>query len=227
MMDWITGIKKAAVFLMGLLVLALGIAFSTVSGLGISPLNCLAYVVGEISGIQMGYITMLLYITYVILEIPIKGKDFRAADLLQIPVAILFGFFVNWTKSRLSVIVCGSYLQQIICTLFSIVLIAAGTTIYVISGLVYQAPEGLILAICGRWHKKFGTVKAGFDITIVVIAFLVGLLFTGKVIGIREGTLLAALGVGLCVNLFGKTLRPWLEKIVLEKSQMKGEQKHA
>lgn len=204
--------KRIGLFFVGLLVLAFGIAFSTVSGLGISPLNCLAFVAGELTGIQMGYVTMALYIVYVLLEIPIKGKNFRAADLLQVVVAIVFGFFVNWTKSAVSGIPCPNYAVQLLYTAISIVLIAAGTTIYVIPKLVYQAPEGLILAICGRWNLKFGHVKSGFDVTVVVIAFLVGVIFGGRVIGIREGTLLAAVGVGLMVSFFSRNLKPALER---------------
>lgn len=207
-----TLIKRIALFFAGLLILAFGIAFSTVSGLGISPLNCLAFVIGELAGIQMGYVTMALYIVYVLLEIPIKGKNFRAADLLQVPVAIVFGFFVNWTKSAVSGFPCPGYAVRLLYTALSIVLIAAGTTIYVIPRLVYQAPEGLILAICGRWNLRFGHVKSGFDVTIVVIAFLVSMIFGGHVIGIREGTLLAAVGVGLMVSLFSRKLKPALER---------------
>lgn len=207
-------IKKAVLFFGGLLILALGIAFSTVSGLGISPLNCLAFVLGEITGTQMGYVTMILYVVYVLLEIPVKGKTFRAADLLQIPVAIVFGLLVNWTKSGLSFLVCSNYIQRLLCCAVSIVMIAAGTTIYVIPKLALQAPEGLILAICGRWNLKFGTVKSCFDVTVVAIAFLVGILCKGQVIGIREGTLLAAIGVGLVVNVCNRTIKPALTRFL-------------
>lgn len=204
--------KKLILFIAGLLILALGIAFSTVSGLGISPLNCLAFVLGEICSVQMGYMTMVLYIVYVLIEIPIKGKDFRIVDLLQIPVAILFGFFVNWTKSGLAALVCANYVQRLLCCLVSIVMIAAGTTLYVVPHLTYQAPEGLIMAICGRWNKKFGTVKTCFDVAVVIAAFLAGIFFRGTVIGIREGTLFAAFGVGMVVNVFHKTLQPIAER---------------
>lgn len=204
--------KKWLLFLLGLLTLAFGIAFSTVSGLGISPLNCLAFVIGELSGIQMGYVTMLLYVVYVLLEIPVKGKDFKLTDLLQIPVAILFGFFVNWTKAAVSGIQATHYTVRLAFTALSIVLIAAGTTLYVIPKLALQAPEGLILAICGRWKLKFGHVKLGFDVTIVVLAALCGLIFGGRIIGIREGTLLAAFGVGLMVSFFSKNLKPAAER---------------
>ncbi len=209
-------LKRGIIFLAGLLLLAFGIAVSTISGLGVSPLNCLAFVISQILNTQMGYITAALYIVYVLIEIPIKGKNFKATDLLQIPVAILFGLFVNWTKTLVSGITCAFYWQSLLCTLISIVLIAAGTTIYVIPNLVYQAPEGLIMAICDRWHLKFGNVKTGFDVTIVVIAFIVSLIFTHSIIGIREGTLIAAIGVGLCVGFLSKNLKPaltaWCEK---------------
>ena len=204
--------KKLLLFFGGLLLLALGIALSTVSGLGISPLNSLAFVISELSGVQMGYVTMLLYVAYVALEIPVKGRDFRAADLLQVPVAVIFGFFVNWTKQMVSGIVPANYAIRLLFTAASIVLIAAGTTIYVIPNLALQAPEGLILAICGRWKLKFGNVKLGFDITVVAIAAVVGLAFSGHVIGIREGTLLAAVCVGLCVSFFGRHLKPGLQR---------------
>ena len=215
-------IVRIVIFLAGLVIMACGIALSTRSGLGISPLNSLAYVCSVLTGAEMGYFTMLLYLVYVLLEIPIKGKSFRAADLLQIPVAVLFGLLVNWARSLTQVIVCSNYLQQILCTLVSIVLIAAGTVIYVIPELVCQAPEGLILSICSRWNLAFSTVKTGFDITIVVLALLVGLAFSGSVIGIREGTLIAAVGVGFMTGIFNKTIRPVLAGVL-----NKGEKIHA
>lgn len=214
----ITG-RGVFVFFLGLLTLAFGIAFSTVSGLGISPLNCLAFVISEISHIQMGYVTMLLYVVYVLVEIPIKGKSFQPTDLLQIPVAVIFGFFVNWTKSAVSGIQCPNYIVRLMFTLLSIVLIAAGTTLYVIPKLALQAPEGLILAICSRWGGKFGHVKLGFDVTIVILAVLTGLVFAGRVIGVREGTVLAAVGVGLMVNFFSKNLKVAAERFCNGKTE--------
>lgn len=207
-------LKKAVLFFGGLLILSSGIVFSTVSGLGVSPLNCLAFALGEIFGIEMGYITMLLYFVYVFIEFLIKGKNFRAADLLQIPVAILFGLLVNFTKSCLSFIVCVNYVQKLLCCAISIVMIAAGTTIYVIPQLALQAPEGLILAICERWNFRFGTVKSCFDMAIVVLAFIAGILFKGQIIGIREGTLLAAVGVGVVVNVCNRSLKPVLTRFM-------------
>ena len=40
-------------------------------------------------------------------------------------------------------------------------------------------------------------MKVGFDVTLVVIACLLSLVFTGRLQGIREGTVAAAILVGL------------------------------
>lgn len=147
---------------------------------------------------------MMLFIFYVILEIPIKGKKFHISDCLQIVCAVVFGYFVNWTKSLLSGIVIESYLLKIVFTLISTVLIAVGTQVYVIGKILTQATEGLILAICDRWNLRFADVKNYMDITSVVLAAIISLIFTGKIIGIREGTVIAAFGVGRVVALLNK-----------------------
>ena len=63
--------------------------------------------------------------------------------------------------------------------------------------MVVLAGEGVVLAICKVLPVKFGYMKVGFDVTLVVIACLLSLVFTGRLQGIREGTVAAAILVGL------------------------------
>ncbi len=193
--------KKLFVCLAGMFILALGIAVSTRTGLGISPLNSLSFVIGELTGIQMGTVTMILYCIYVLIEAVIKGRDFKAFDLIQIPVAVVFGMFVNFTKSHLVFLNPDNYAVKLLLTLFSAFLIALGTTVYVSANFVSQAPEGLVLAISQKYKLEFANVKNGMDITIVLLALAVSLIFAHKVIGIREGTIITALLVGRIIAL--------------------------
>ena len=62
--------------------------------------------------------------------------------------------------------------------------------------------EGLVRAITRRFHLQFGRVKSTFDLTLVGLAALVSVLATGKVLGIREGTVVAALIVGPISHFF-------------------------
>ena len=81
------------------------------------------------------------------------------------------------------------------------------------AGVVVLAGEGVVLAICKVLPVKFGYMKVGFDVTLVVTACILSLVFTGRLQGVREGTVAAALMVGLIAKQFGKVLAKWeLEK---------------
>ncbi|NLO85174.1 MAG: hypothetical protein GX096_07090 [Clostridiales bacterium] len=216
--------RRLLVYMAGLLSLAFGVSISTISGLGISPLNVMAFVISQISMVEMGYVTMGVFAVYILIEIAIKGKSFKSFDLLQFACAVLFGYFVNWTKALLSGIVVDHYLLQLLSILISTVLIALGTTLYVSAHIVPQAPEGLILAICERWNQEFATVKLWFDITSVVLSALISLVFMHGIIGIREGTLIMAVLVGVVVKLLTKTgFKARVERFCgVDASQQKG-----
>ena len=57
-------------------------------------------------------------------------------------------------------------------------------------------PEGAVLAFIGRWGGSFGTLRSGADCFLVALAVLLSFYFFGELRGIREGTVIAALGGG-------------------------------
>lgn len=63
--------------------------------------------------------------------------------------------------------------------------------------LVTTAGEGIVLAICQKVPIRFGNMKVIFDATLVCIAVILSFLFLGHLDGVREGTIAAALFVGL------------------------------
>ncbi|MDO5846620.1 MAG: DUF6198 family protein, partial [Methanocorpusculum sp.] len=66
---------------------------------------------------------------------------------------------------------------------------------------VMMPGDALIKAISDTWKKDFGKVKVCFDVSLVLIAAVVSLIFLHGIFGIREGSLVAALTVGLLVKL--------------------------
>ena len=76
----------------------------------------------------------------------------------------------------------------------------------VTANAVTLAGEGAVLAICKVLPLKFANVKTGFDVSLVVISCLLSLLFLGYLAGVREGTVAAALLVGLTAKQFNKPL---------------------
>ena len=85
-----------------------------------------------------------------------------------------------------------------------------GVSLEVKAGVVVLAGEGVVLAICRAVPSlKFGYMKVGFDVTLVVIACILSISFTGRLQGVREGTVAAAVMVGLIARQFGKVLARW------------------
>lgn len=59
---------RALVYILGLLVLAMGLTLNTKAGLGVSPIISVAYSVSEITGINFGNTTLIWYTIFVLGE---------------------------------------------------------------------------------------------------------------------------------------------------------------
>lgn len=55
--------------------------------------------------------------------------------------------------------------------------------------------------------KEFGFLKIALDVVMVLIAIVLSLIFFGRIEGIREGTVITALLVGLFVKFFRQLLQ--------------------
>ena len=72
--------------------------------------------------------------------------------------------------------------------------------------------EGLVRVLAQATGKDFGRVKLVFDVTLIVIASALSLLFFRRLQGVGIGTVVSALIVGPLVSLFGRVL-PGLGRI--------------
>ena len=61
-------------------------------------------------------------------------------------------------------------------------------------------------AVSSTWKTEFGITKISFDVSLTVIAGVLSFLFSGRLHGVREGTIIAALLVGFLARLFGRAL---------------------
>ena len=142
---------------------------------------------------------------------PISSVPYAVS--LFAPLTVLFGYLTDFGVWAVRGIRCDTYWQQWIICLIGICLVAVGVSLEVKAGVVVLAGEGVVLAICKVLPVKFGYMKVGFDVTLVVTACILSLVFTGRLQGVREGTVAAVLMVGLIAKQLGKVLAKWeLEK---------------
>lgn len=207
-------LSKAAVYAAGLLFMAFGVAFSVNSGLGVSPVNSLPYVVSLVSGVDMGSCVIAVFCCYVLVQIVIYRRDFKWVNLTQILFSTLFGYFVDFAKAVVGDFSLPTYPGQLIMLAVSMVFVALGVCLYMDAGLVNMPMEGMTSAIAERIVKKpFHDVKVAVDCLAVGAAILLSFVGLGGLEGIREGTLLCALLVGKMMKPMQKVLAPLVDRI--------------
>lgn len=202
--------KRYLLLLAGLAVMAFGVAFSIKANLGTSPISSVPYTVSLFTPLTVGTATIVMHCVFILLQILILRKNYHPIQLMQLPVAIFFGYLTDFGVWAVRGIQCSTYLEQWIACMIGILLVAAGVSLEVKAGVVVLAGEGVVLAVCKVLPKiKFGYMKVGFDVTLVIIACILSFIFLGGLQGVREGTVAAALLVGLIAKQLGKLLMRW------------------
>ena len=193
--------------------MALGVALSIKAELGTSPISSVPYVSGLISGLSVGTTTIIVNSLFVLAQILMLRSQYEWYQLLQIPVAIVFGLMIDMFSLLMGDIVLSSYIQQWLFCAAGIIFVALGVSMEVTAELITTAGEGLVLAICQVTSFKFGNVKVAVDVTLVILAAAASLLVLGELAGVREGTAAAAVLVGLLTKQFVKPLNHVKQKL--------------
>lgn len=199
---------------LGLAVMAIGIAFSIVADLGTSPISSLPYVASLISPLTVGTATIAMNAGFILLQILIRRRKYDPRQLAQIPAAIAIGFMCDGALWLMSGLDYSNYATQWLYCILGILGVGIGVAMTVTSKVIVMGGEGLIVAISTTLIEKygprrpfvFGDVKIAFDVTLVLSAVILSLTFLGRVEGVREGTVAAAIFVGVVARFFVRKL---------------------
>ncbi len=216
-------IKRVLMYLLGLLIIAIGINFSKMSGLGISPVSSIPRALEVIWGFTLGTMVIVIYCVLVLAQILVLRKKFEIKNILGVPVALIFGTMVDFVgidKKAFGHLLAdfprpSNYFLQLVFLVASIIIIGIGVYIYLKPNLVPMPAEGLASAISKVSGKPFGDCKTFVDVGLIVTALILQLIFlggfksfTGANVVVREGTILSAVCVGQVVKLLNK----WFNK---------------
>ena len=190
-------VKRCWLLVIGLLIMAYGVSLSIKAGLGTSPISSLPYTISELTPLTVGTATIAMHCLLILLQILLLRGNYRLIQLMQLPVALLFGSLTDLTLMSIQNLTPGNYIEQWIFCLLGVLLVGIGVSCEVNANLIPLAGEGFILAVCKTFSLPFPPIKVCFDCTLVILACILGLGFRGQLLGVREGTIVAALLVGL------------------------------
>ena len=188
--------RRWAVFAAGLAVAGVGVALTTRAGLGTSPISSVPYVLTFVFPLSFGLLTLLVNLLLVAGQVALLRREFRAVQYLQIAATGIFGLFIDLGMWLTGPLETGLYPLQVAELVAGCLLLAAGISLQIVADVMYIPGEGMVKAIAGKSGREFGTVKICFDISLVLTAIALSVLFLAEIRGLREGTLFAALLVG-------------------------------
>jgi uncharacterized membrane protein YczE/CBS domain-containing protein len=202
-------------YILGFLIMTLGIAISVKSGLGVSPVSSIPYTITCVFGIEMGRATVLFHIVLVLAQILLLRKNFKLKNLLQIPVGVLFGSFTTFCNSLMNFVPAPENIAiRLGMLLISVVLIAFGIFLYVPADFINLAGEGMMLAVSQVTKVKFATVKVLFDISMVLVSLITCLAVLHSPGSVGIGTVLAAVLVGSVLKVITRYLGKARDRIL-------------
>ena len=194
-------LKRYLLFIAGLFFEGVGVAFTKHGELGVSPISSVANVMYSlIPSLSLGTWLLIWNCLLLVAQILIL-------QLLQIPLSVLFGVFTDIGMLMVSGIPVEVYGSKLLMLGIGIFILAFGIELTVIANVVLNSGEALVKDISDKVKKPFGNVKVAFDISCVVAAVMLSLIFFhGQIIGTREGTIISALCTGLVVKLYAKMI---------------------
>ena len=197
-------LKRYLIFLVGLFVNSLGVSLITKANLGTSPISSIPYVLSLNFPFTLGNFTIFFSIFLIALQLIILRRNFKLEHILQIPVSIIFGYFIDLTMILFSWVNPEAYIMKIVYLLIGCLILGVGVYMEVLADVVMLPGESFVRAIVLTWKTNFGTTKICFDVSMSVIAAVLSFVFAGRLAGVREGTVIAALLVGFIARLLGK-----------------------
>lgn len=207
-------IYRVLIYVLGLVFLAFSVAFAINSDLGISPVNSLPYAISLVSGAKLSTCVICVFSAYILLQIILLRKKFKWYNIFQIAFSTLFGYFTDFAKWVLGDFCFPTYLGQLGMLLISIVLIAIGISLYVDVQLIPMPSEGMTLAFSQIFPRiQFPKMKIIQDCVTVAISAALCFIFLHKLDGVREGTIISSLLVGMVIAFVQKFIKPAVNRI--------------
>ena len=199
-------LKRYTIFIIGLLVNSIGVSLITKAEFGTSPISSIPYVLSLNYPLTLGTFTVIFSLLLIALQLLILKRDFKLEHVLQIPVSFLFGVFIDLSMMMLSFVHSEFYFIKDVYLLISCIILGIGVYMEMLADVVMLPGESFVRAVVYRWKTEFGLTKVVFDVSMTVMAGILSFLFSGKLLGVREGTIVAAILVGFIARLIAKKL---------------------
>lgn len=211
--------RRYLTFGVSLFIIACGISIITRSNLGTSPITSVPYVASLNTPVSLGTYFFLFTVVLICMQLLLLGKkgilERKVELLMQFPVAFVLSLFTDLAMWMTSGFIPEMYGVKILSLVVGCMVLALGICLEVMADVTMISAEYTIQFATLRFKKDFGSIKICFDVTLVLIAIACSWALSGRIEGVREGTVIAALITGPFVRMIMPRLSPvrhWLSQ---------------
>lgn len=195
----------AALYAAGVFLTAVGIVFCKRCDWGISPVSCIPFVLERITGLSFGTATMLFQAINIVLQMTLRKNARELSVWLQFLFAAAFGWTVDLCQLFIPNAI--SLWSKLVFLVLSIVLTGLGIFLTSQTNIVQDPTVGLVRELSRRTGVALDRMKNIYDLALLVIAALLGIIFLGRVTGLGIATIVSALLVGRMVAVCTKVIQ--------------------
>ena len=195
---------RCSILCLALALMSFGIALITQAGLGTSQISGVPYVLSLLLPGTFGEWTWLINVLFVDAERMIMKRPWYPELFSQLLVAAVFSFFIDLGMYLIQGIQPQCYSSRAALLFFGCFLLSLGIDGELRASLSMTPGKGLVQAISMYTGILFDRVKIGFDCCLVLAALSLSWFGLGRLEGIREGTLAAALITGPMIRVIHK-----------------------
>lgn len=197
-------VKNYALFLVGLFIASMGVALSTKAGLGTSPVAAVPYSVSIVNhALTFGWWLNIWSLLQVAVQVILLRKKCKPVEIIiQAVLALVYGYMTDFSCKLIDGIQAKTYLAQFFWMTLGCFVLALGIWIQLKGGVAMLPGEAMNRAISQVSGKRYENIKILFDVLYIVAAAVISFLTTGKLQGVREGSIIAAVVVGNIIKLY-------------------------
>mgnify|MGYP007069915921 CR=1 FL=1 len=196
--------KRYILFLIGLFIASMGVAFSTKAGLGTSPVASVPYSVSLVSSIFSfgGWLNLLSVIQIAVQVMVLKGKCNYVEIFIQTVLAFIYGYLTNFSCYLIRNLSADTYIIQFAYMLAGCFILAFGIWIQLKGNVAMLPGEAMNRAISKVLGRRYENIKIFFDVLYIALSAVICLVIIGKLEGVREGSIIAAILVGNVIKFY-------------------------
>ena len=197
-------IKNYALFLIGLFIASMGVALSAKAGLGTSPVASVPYSVSLVNhALTFGWWLNMWSVLQIAVQIALLRKKCKPVEIIiQTVLAFVYGYLTDFSCKLISGLQANTYIMQFALMILSCFVLGFGIWIQFKGGVAMLPGEAMNRAISEVTGKKYENIKIFFDVLYIIVAAAICFIFIGKLEGVREGSIIAAVFIGNIIKLY-------------------------